>query len=56
MTLRFFISADNLWTWTNYSGPEPEVNAFGQSNVATGTDFFTQGMNRTVKFGINLNF
>ncbi|WP_250255410.1 SusC/RagA family TonB-linked outer membrane protein [Chryseobacterium sp. Marseille-Q3244] len=56
MTLRFFIAADNLWTWTKYSGPEPEVNAFGQSNVATGTDFFTQGMNRTIKFGINLNF
>ncbi|REC49471.1 SusC/RagA family TonB-linked outer membrane protein [Chryseobacterium pennipullorum] len=56
MTLRFFIAADNLWTWTNYSGPEPEVNAFGQANVATGTDFFTQGMNRTIKFGINLNF
>lgn len=56
MTLRFYIAADNLWTWTNYSGPEPEVNAFGQSNVATGTDFFTQGMNRTIKFGINLNF
>lgn len=56
MTLRFFIAADNLWTWTDYSGPEPEVNAFGQSNVATGTDFFTQGMNRTIKFGVNLNF
>ncbi|WP_160136589.1 SusC/RagA family TonB-linked outer membrane protein [Chryseobacterium sp. c4a] len=56
MTLRFFIAADNLWTWTDYSGPEPEVNAFGQANVATGTDFFTQGMNRTIKFGINLNF
>ncbi|MCL1676741.1 SusC/RagA family TonB-linked outer membrane protein [Elizabethkingia meningoseptica] len=56
MTLRFFIAADNLWTWTNYSGPEPEVNAFGQANVATGTDFFTQGMNKVIKFGINLNF
>ncbi|MDN3691891.1 SusC/RagA family TonB-linked outer membrane protein [Chryseobacterium tructae] len=56
MTLRFFIAADNLWTWTDYSGPEPEVNAFGQANVATGTDFFTQGMNRTIKFGVNLNF
>ncbi|WP_337084983.1 SusC/RagA family TonB-linked outer membrane protein [Elizabethkingia anophelis] len=56
MTLRLFIAVDNLWTWTDYSGPEPEVNAFGQANVATGTDFFTQGMNKTFKFGINLNF
>ncbi|MEJ8597662.1 SusC/RagA family TonB-linked outer membrane protein [Riemerella anatipestifer] len=55
-TLRVYLAADNLWTYTKYSGPEPEVNSFGQANVATGTDFFTQGMNKVYKFGINVNF
>ena len=25
-TMRVYISADNIWTWTNYSGPDPEVS------------------------------
>ena len=25
-TMRVYVSADNIWTWTNYSGPDPEVS------------------------------
>ena len=25
-TLRVYVSADNIWTWTKYSGPDPEVS------------------------------
>ena len=25
-TMRIYLSADNIWTWTNYSGPDPEVS------------------------------
>ena len=25
-TLRVYVSADNIWTWTRYSGPDPEVS------------------------------
>lgn len=55
-SIRFYVAADNLFTWSDYSGPEPEVNVFGQANVATGTDFFTQPLNKTIKFGFNINF
>ncbi len=55
-TLRIYIGGDNLVTWTDYSGLDPEVNTFGDSNASRGTDFFTQGLNRIYKFGINLKF
>ena len=25
-TMRVYVSADNIWTWTRYSGPDPEVS------------------------------
>ncbi len=54
--LRLFVSGTNLITWTNYSWFDPEVNSFGDSNVALGTDFLTLPISRTVEFGINLGF
>ncbi|MCP9235598.1 SusC/RagA family TonB-linked outer membrane protein [Lewinella sp. JB7] len=54
--LRLFVSGTNLITWTDYSWFDPEVNAFGDSNVALGTDFLTLPISRTVEFGINLGF
>jgi len=56
VNVRVFVGADNLLTWTDYSGLDPEVNAFGAANVATGTDFFTQGLNKTYKFGLSITF
>jgi outer membrane receptor protein involved in Fe transport len=35
------LAARNLWTITDYSGVDPEVNAFGQSNFAS-SDFESQ--------------
>lgn len=56
MSLRIYGGVDNLVTWTDYSGLDPEVNSFGNSNVTRGTDFFAQGLNKTYKFGINFKF
>ncbi|MEM9528253.1 MAG: TonB-dependent receptor, partial [Bacteroidota bacterium] len=53
-SLRVYISGTNLITWTNYSWYDPEVNTFGDSNVALGTDFLTYPLARTIQFGINL--
>ena len=25
-TMRIYLSADNIWTWTGYTGPDPEVS------------------------------
>lgn len=55
-SLRVYVGGDNLYTETDYSGLDPEVNTFGSANVSRGTDFFTQGLNKTVKIGFNLKF
>lgn len=56
ISLRIFVGGDNLWTKTDYSGLDPEVNTFGNNNTARGTDFFTQGLNKVYKVGVNLKF
>ena len=55
-TLRLYVRGTNLITWTDYSWFDPEVNTFGDSNVALGTDFLTLPISRTVEFGLNLGF
>jgi TonB-linked SusC/RagA family outer membrane protein len=53
---RVYVSADNLLLITDYSGLDPEVNTFGNTNISRGTDFLTQGGIRVIKFGLNLTF
>jgi hypothetical protein len=55
-SLRFYVSAQNLLTFTNYSGLDPEVNYSGNSTQVVGTDFFTFPQARTVTLGANLKF
>ena len=54
--IRFYVSADNLFMITDYSGTDPEVNYSGDSAVTRGTDFLSFGGAKTFKFGVNLNF
>ncbi len=54
--LRFYVAGTNLWTLTDYSGLDPEVNFDGTSALTLGTDFLTQGQNKMITFGANLNF
>ncbi len=51
---RVFITGQNLLTFTNYSGMDPEVNYAGPSDLVVGTDFFTHPQVRTVSLGVNL--
>jgi TonB-dependent starch-binding outer membrane protein SusC len=53
-TARVYISAQNLLTYTNYSGMDPEVNYTGDNNLLRATDFFTYPQARTFTVGINL--
>lgn len=55
-TARIFVQAENLFTWTNYSGFDPEVSTFSITNTAPGTDFLTYPQARTITFGLNLSF
>jgi len=54
--LRLYISSQNLFTFTNYSGLDPEVNYIGNNNSIIGTDFFTYPQARSFIAGLNLTF
>jgi hypothetical protein len=53
---KLYTSVQNLYTFTEYSGMDPEVNYYGASNVIMGTDFFTYPQSRTILIGLNLGF
>ena len=52
--LRFYVSANNLYTFTNYSGYDPEVNAFGQNSLLLGIDYGGYPLSRTFLAGIQI--
>jgi hypothetical protein len=54
--LRIYVAGQNLLTFTNYSGFDPEVNTFDGSNISLGTDFLTYPQARSLVGGINLTF
>ncbi|HNQ26575.1 MAG TPA: SusC/RagA family TonB-linked outer membrane protein, partial [Aquaticitalea sp.] len=53
-SIRIYFSAQNLFTFTNYSGLDPEVNYRGDDNAVIGTDFFTYPQAQTFTLGVNL--
>lgn len=54
--LSLYATGQNLLTFTDYSGFDPEVNAFGQSAAELGIDYGTYPQQRTLIFGLNLEF
>lgn len=54
--LNVYVSGYNLWTATNYSWFDPEVNTFDGSNTALGTDFLTFPQSRILTFGVKAQF
>lgn len=55
-SLRVYAQAQNLFTFTDYPGFDPEVNFAGTSNTTLGVDFYTFPQTRTITFGINVGF
>jgi len=53
-SLNIFASIQNAYTFTNYSGMDPEVNYAGDSDFVMGTDFFTYPQARSFNFGISI--
>jgi len=60
-SIRFYATATNLFTWTNYKGWDPEVNyldgaASSQTttNIRQGQDFYTAPQARTITVGIRV--
>lgn len=54
--LKVYISGTNLWTYTKYTGGDPEVSTLDGSVTAQGTDLFTLPQVRTILVGINATF
>ncbi|WP_430815071.1 SusC/RagA family TonB-linked outer membrane protein [Carboxylicivirga sp. RSCT41] len=52
-TLRVYVSGQNLYTFTEYTGYDPEVGGYG---TAIGLDRATYPIPRTITFGMNLSF
>ncbi len=55
-SLRVYFTGQNLLTFTNYKGLDPEVNYVGDDNARLGTDFFTYPQARSFSFGLNAGF
>lgn len=53
---RVYVSGQNLYTFTTYTGMDPEVNYYSTDNIIMGTDFFTYPQSRTIMVGLNLGF
>lgn len=51
---RVYVNATNLWTWTKYTGSDPEVSTLDGSTTAQGIDFFTLPQVRTIVLGLNI--
>lgn len=53
---KVYVSLQNFFTFTNYSGLDPEVSKYGQDNVGMGYDYGGYPTPKTVMMGVNLNF
>jgi len=53
--LRVFVVGQNLLTWTNYTGFDPEVTS-GNNTVSQGTDAGIYPVSRTISGGLSVTF
>jgi TonB-dependent starch-binding outer membrane protein SusC len=51
-----YFTAQNLLTFTNYKGFDPEVNQFGNSPLVQGVDWGTYPQSKSYIFGLNVEF
>lgn len=48
--VRVYVSGDNLWTWTNFSGMDPEVD------LSTGSSVTRYPISKKLMLGVNIDF
>ncbi len=53
---RFYVSGQNLFIFTDYPGPDPEVSSNGNTTSAPGVDRNTIANGRTITVGLNITF
>lgn len=54
--INLYVTGQNLLTWTDYTGFDPEVNAFNTTPGVSGVDYGTYPQVRTFIFGLKANF
>lgn len=55
-SLRFYVSAQNYWTLTDYTGYDPEASQAGQALINRGVDNGVYPNNKSIQGGIQLSF
>ena len=55
-SLRFYVTAYNVFCLTNYSGYDPEVSTMRRTNLTPGVDYSAYPKSRQFVIGLNLNF
>ena len=53
---RIYLTAQNLFTITSYTGYDPEVNRFGSDTISQGIDYGAYPAAKTFLLGLNLKF
>ncbi len=54
--IRIYATAYNLWTWTKYSGYDPEVDTRRNTPLTPGVDWCAYPRSRSFIIGLNLEF
>ncbi len=54
--LRIYMSMSNIYTWTKYSGNDPEVDSRRATGLTPGVDYSAYPRNRSVSIGLNITF
>ena len=54
--LRVYVTGNNLHTWTDYTGYNPEVNLRGGDQLRPGVDYGVYPLATTYSLGINVSF
>ena len=54
-SIELYVAAQNLYTWTNYSGMDPEVSV-RNSTLTPGLDYSAYARNRTITMGVKATF
>jgi hypothetical protein len=53
--VRLYVSAKNLYTFTNYTGYDPEVSRFANDNLSMGADYGSYPRSKMYMAGINIS-
>jgi TonB-linked SusC/RagA family outer membrane protein len=54
--LRLYASAQNIYTWTNYTGYDPEVGSFNQNPLINGVENGRYPISSSYTLGLNVTF